>query len=826
MGGIGAGCICLNGVGGLQDFSLRHKPSTSAVPDGHNSHEAAFAMLRVKGDTPVTRLVEGPMPLEKLYDQGLQAQGFRRGGHEGFPRFKSAAFENGYPFGKVTLTDSAVPVGVKVTGWNPFIPLDDRDSSFPMAVLEYEFTNPGTEPVSFEFSYHLSHLAQEGAPVTLNTPFAWEAGSGVVLTNTLPAVDEKFGSCALAMLAPGVKTKAMWFRGGWFDAVSVIWREVSTGEFEENDGSGGETQDGRNGASLLVELTLAPGESAKVPVLITWHFPNSNLRQAEPKWPEGTVLPVPAWRPFYAGLWADARAVAEDAGSRYAGLRGRTQAFADALWSSTLPSPAVDAIASNLAILKSPTVLRQENGNLWCWEGCFTDQGCCNGSCTHVWNYAQAFPHLFPALERTLREQELLRSMDETGHVQFRSALPDGPSRHDHYAAADGQPGGILKLYRDFHISGDRAWLETMYPAAKRSMDYCIATWDPERIGVPVEPHHNTYDIEFWGPDGMCGSIYIGALSAFAELAREVGRPEEGAPYARLAELGAAFLDRELFNGEYYYQHVQWEGLRETSFAEKIKTADTSNNATLRLEKAEGPKYQYGTGCLSDGIIGAWMAGLYGVKTPLNPDHVKSTLAAIHRHNFKTDLSEHACCQRPGYALGKEPGLLLCTWPRGGKPTLPFVYSDEVWTGIEYQVASHLIAEGLVDEGLEIVAAARSRYDGRTRNPFNEYECGSYYGRALASYALLGTLSGFRYDAVTKTLWIGPKVAVEPFRTFFSAASGFGTITVSGNQLSLELIEGELAVEKVVWTKGGEETELEWGVTAKVGEVVTITSGA
>src|SRR5439155_3110540 len=113
--------------------------------------------------------------------------------------------------------------------------------------------------------------------------------------------------------------------------------------------------------------------------------------------------------------------------------------------------------------------------------GCFPDAGCCHGSCTHVWNYAQAFPHLYPKLESTLRELELGRSMDENGHVTFRSALPEGPVKHDFHAASDGQLGGIMKVFRDWQISGDLDWLKKMYPLAKRSLDYCIRTWDPDQ---------------------------------------------------------------------------------------------------------------------------------------------------------------------------------------------------------------------------------------------------------------------------------------------------------------------------------------------------------
>src|SRR5260370_2685126 len=217
-------------------------------------------------------------------------------------------------------------------------------------------------------------------------------------------------------------------------------------------------------------------------------------------------------------------------------------------------------------------------------------------------------------------------------------------------------------------------------------------------------------------------------------------------------------MDEHLFNGEYYEQKVQYEGLRDTSFAQSVAHVDEQSSEMQRLLKREGPKYQYGTGCLYDSVIGAWMAAMYGIQVPLKRTNVHSNLHAIFKHNFKSDLSQHANAQRPGYAMGSEPGLLLCTWPRGNKPTLPFVYSDEVWTGIEYQVASHLFAEGLVAEGLTIVKALRSRYDGRVRNPWNEYDCGNYYARAMSRYARLSALSGFRYSAVQKTLWFVPKL--------------------------------------------------------------------
>jgi uncharacterized protein (DUF608 family) len=834
IGGLGAGCICINGSGGLQDFSIRTRPETTALPAGFssNSPEAGFAILHIKGATPVTKLVEGPFPPFKIFDQGLQGQGLRRGGSEGFPRFEKCNFRGEFPFAEIRFADASIPLDVSLVAWNPFIPLDDKNSGIPCAILEYTFHNASSRPVDYEFSYHLSHLAPGCRPDEAASANAVIAGKGAFLFNREAANAEGYGSAALIAIGGKPRIKAMWLRSpGWeFDSLSALWREVSTGAFTTNDGSNTVDNAGRNGASILLDGHLAPGEAHSYPILIAWHFPNCYLREGGIAPAQNTVViegppgcrTVPAdapppWHPYYSTQWKDAREVAAYVEQNYPTLRTRTIQFKNAIFGSTFPAYVLDAVSANLAILKAPTVLREASGNLWGWEGCFPDAGCCHGSCTHVWNYAQALPHLFPKLERTLRDLELARSMDDRGHVNFRGAIPDGPVDHTGPAAADGQLGGIMKVFRDWQISGDATWLKGMYPLARRSIDYCIATWDPDHRGALIEPHHNTYDIEFWGPDGMCTSIYLGALSAMAQMATATGETADATKYGELAQRSAKFMDETLFNGDYFQQKVEFQDLHDQSFAQSIAHVDEKSSEMQQLLKREGPKYQYGSGCLSDAVIGAWMASLYGIETPLAANNVRSTLQSIFRNNFKTDLSQHANAQRPGYAMGHEPGLLLCSWPRGNKPTLPFVYSDEVWTGIEYQVASHLIHEGFADEGLTIVKASRNRYDGRTRNPWNEYECGNWYARAMSSFALVAALSGFRYSAVDKTIHFGPKLKVHPFVSFFSTASGYGTITLDGHTVTVNMIEGELAIENLHFTDAEGMRASAWKATAKPG---------
>ena len=306
----------------------------------------------------------------------------------------------------------------------------------------------------------------------------------------------------------------------------------------------------------------------------------------------------------------------------------------------------------------------------------------------------------------------------------------------------------------------------------------------------------NTYDIEFWGPDGMCTSFYLGALRAVSEMGKSLG--EDVSRYEELYKKGKQFMEADLYDGEYFIQKIQWKGLHAKDPVEASIgswSSDYSEEAKLLLEK-EGPKYQYGKGCLSDGVLGSWIAEVCGLKNIIDPVKVTSHLNSVFRYNFKTTLKNHSNPQRPTYAFGDEGGLLLCTWPKGEMLSLPFVYCNEVWTGIEYQVASHLMMMGEVEKGLKIVQTARSRYDGRFRNPFNEYECGHWYARALASYALLQGLTGVRYDAISRTLYMNSRTG--DFTSFISTETGFGNTGLKGGKPFLNVVYGEIPVTEFV----------------------------
>ncbi len=799
MGGMGAGMICLEGTGALSHVSIRNRPDIFNEP-------SLFAAITIKGLKNGAKVLEGPVPDWKKFGRSDTGNG-NTGATTGLPRFRNVSFRARFPFGEVELQDADLPLKVKLTGWSPFIPTDDKNSSLPVAALEYALTNIGTKELDAVFSFNTKNflnLYQGNNSIT-----AFE--NGFILQEKGNKDNPFASSIAFFTDDPSTVVDHCWFRGGWWDPITMAWNAVKDGEVKNVP----PVENNAPGASLYIPFKLAAGKTKTIKLMMAWYTPESKEVYGEVGEKKQGCDPAsgccnspadigldpfdkdfagPNFKPYYASLFSSADEVATYWKSNYDTLRKNSLLFKEALYDSTLPPEVMEAIASNLTILKSPTVMRQFDGRLWNWEGCGDNFGCCHGSCTHVWNYAQAIPNLFPALERSLRHTEFCENQDALGHQTFRATLPIQPNKHDFHAAADGQLGGIMKAYREWRISGDNEWLKKMYPMVKTSMDYCIKTWDPRHKGLIEEPHHNTYDIEFWGPDSMHGSFYLGALEAMIRMGEFLGK--DISLYKSLAEKGKKATETDLFDGEYFIQQIRYKDLdAKDPVTTKSFGGDYSPEARELLSK-EGPKYQYGKGCLSDGVLGAWIARMCGLNDPLDASKLQSHLKSIHKYNLKSNLEEHANPQRPSYALGHEGGLLLCTWPKGGKLSLPFVYSDEVWTGIEHQVASHLMMMGLVKEGLEVVRLSRNRYNGKIRNPFNEYECGHWYARALSSYGYIQALTGLRYDAVEKTLYIDSKLG--DFKAFLSTQSGFGTVSLKNGVPAIHMKYGKLDLDNVI----------------------------
>jgi len=795
LGGIGAGMICLEGAGSISSVSIRSRPELLNEP-------CLFATVNVLGAG--TRILEGPIPRHKILHQRLSGEG-GAGMTYGFPRYAEAEFTAEFPFAEVRLSDEAMPIAARIVGWSPFEPLDADNSSLPFAALEYELTNTAEVASEGLFAFHARNFiadqlltaekdGRHGIRKLDNGVAVWAEGSS--------DGNHLGGALAVEIDHPDVKAGG-WWRGGTVDSLRMVWRGAQ-GDTLARFGLGTDEKPAP-GASLFVPLRLEPGKSRIVRVRIAWHAPESRLRAGDD--PANALQTkdyhgFETYRPWYMSRFANIDESSAAWRNRYDELRSRAVRFKDCLFSTSLPAEVLEAVAANLSIFKSPTMLRQVDGRFWGWEGVDEEGGNGFGSCTHVWNYAQAMAHLFPTLERTMRESETHELLDADGHQNCRLPLPiRKPVRTSEQfeqmsfssATPDGQLGSIVRTFRDWRISGDTVWLRSLWPKLRASLDFCIRTWDPHRRGWLERPRLNTYDILFWQPDIRDSSLYLAALQAITLMANALG--EECADYARLLKSSAERLNTQLFNGE-YFQQLPW-----APHDIDAQDADTLRKSTdtpegLAVINREGPPYQYGRGCMTDGLVGEWLAQLCGIGPLLDPEKVRKHLAAVFRHNFRATLADHVNPGRPKYALGREAGTLLCTWPRGGEPSFPFTYSTEVWSGLEYEAASHLIMAGMVEEGLTLVRACRARHDGTVRNPFDDFEAGRWYARSMACYALLQALSGVRLDRINGTLYLHP-AWVGDFQAFFCTASGYGLVGVKDGRPFVDVVSGTIPYDRI-----------------------------
>lgn len=776
LGGIGTGCISMSGRGRLVDWEIFNRPNKGYEPD----YTFFCVYARQEGGEPVFRVMEGRLqPPYQGYSHGAQPyRGFGFGPPtafgSGFLRFSDCAFTGYFPFCRVDLSDPAVPVAISTEAWSPFIPLNDKDSSLPVAVFDVTVRNVTDTAVEATVALGLQNVV--GWPDLGGNVNEWVENvnwRGIVMrTEKHPSESPRFGTMALLTPDEEVTWELRPEEAGWFRINELLMDDFgTTGEFA---GPKDCPASDAPVAHLGIKLRLRPGEAATRTLVLAWLMPNF-----EKYWGEHAGA---TWKIWQATVWRDAL----DVGCYFLDNRPRlekqTRDFAEAFYSSTLPTYVLDAISSQMAILRTPTVTRLPDGTLYGFEGCHASGGCCEGSCTHVWAYAQTIAYLFPQLERGMREIDFRYDLrQEDGHMQFRMDLPPGTyASHTFHAAADGQMGNVLRTYREWQICGDDEWLRKLWPSVKKALEYAWVEWDKDKDGLLEGIHHNTLDIEYYGPETACGSMYLAALRAGEEMARYLGDDAAAQEYRRVFESGSRLSDEKLFDGEYYFQIIP--------------------------EGVDAP-YQYGRGCLCDQVLGQWHARMYGLGDLYNPDHVRSAIASVYRYNFRDDFFDHHNPHRV-YAVNDDRGLLICTWPKGGRPRRPVTYAFECMIGFEYQVGAHLIYEGFLREGLTVCKAIRDRHDGLKRNPWNEFECGSHYARSMANYAYLLALSGFRYSAPQKALYLDPKINRENFRCFFSVEGAWGVVhfrdAAPEPVIKVEVWGGNLELDKVFL--GDEET--------------------
>ena len=434
LGGIGSGCIGLLGNGRLSDWEIANRPA-KGVSNGYSF----FAVKAVQNGKLVdARVLQGDWPKD-IIGQYMKKDftGYGYGPKvdtlAGFPHFETVSFDGAFPVAQLEFAHGKFPGKVKMEAFNPFIPLDEDASSLPAAFFALTFANDTDAEMEYTAALSVQNYFEEQCE---NLP----------LEKGVKFIQHKFGEKSpftgeLCVLTDeeNVQVQSNWFRGKWFDGPTVFWNQFIAGDLPERTY---ETTGSHDIATTAVRVTLAPGEKRTVKFIISWYFPNNYNYWYEPLLDE-TGEHV-TWKNWYATRYAGAQDVAQYALEHFDDLYARTKVFRDELWNATLPAAVVEAAADNLAVLKSPTVLRLEDGSFYGWEGVHELAGSCEGSCQHVWNYTYALPYLFPRLERSMRKLDYKYNLMENGGMRFRLTLPVGRPGGWDMPCVDGQMGGVF----------------------------------------------------------------------------------------------------------------------------------------------------------------------------------------------------------------------------------------------------------------------------------------------------------------------------------------------------------------------------------------------
>jgi uncharacterized protein (DUF608 family) len=843
LGGIGTGTVALAADGSLRQWQLHN------IGNHLGTLPFSFFALRLSCVEPpydALRILQAPVP---------DAEPTPLVNDDHVPRWQrdllaevsgvtATQFDATYPFGRVRYLDDDLPVDLELEAFTPLVPLDVERSSLPAALFTFTLRNTSVDTlhgtvagalqnaVGWDGVTPIDGVTAAGYGGNTNRLVREPGWTSLVLENHTLAPDAAgAGQMVLAAASEEATALTQWTRPeeflaylrsrgeadlkGGASVTGADWRRtgpvVATGASPS-----GQTWNGGLGVPFL----LAPGEELSIRFVLAWTFPNRYVNFDQ----FGPVHPDRERSRFWLGnayttRFADAQQVVRAVAADWDALHRDTASWTSVLTESTLDDATVEHLAAQLAYVRSPTCFQAADGRFFgfegvlgastpMWNGAFG--GSCPLNCTHVWNYAQAVAAFFPALERNMRETEFDVMQAPEGYLPHRVVAPTylpqlwdvtigGPDE----PALDGMLGAVLKTYREYRHGAGIDWLRDYWARLVRLLDHVEESWDPEDTGILRGEQPSTHDINLRGANPFMGGLWLAALRAAEEMARLLGDAGRAEHYRRRFEHSSRRYDELLFNGDYYAQV---------------------------LASGERSDHQWGSGCLADQLFGQWWAHQLDLGHVLPPEHVRSALRAIVRNNLRTDFHDLDHGFRV-FANGDDAGLVLCSWPNGGRPDVPVRYADEVWTGVEAQLAAHCYREGLDTEGRQVLDALWRRYDGRRRNPYNEIECGDHYVRAMAGWSVLQAMTGYQYDAGTGVLRLAARPGhAVPFLT--DAAWGLlrfqddDTILVTchGGRLDLAALEVEAALGSVLRFTG--VTGLDPGETWRVGVSITGTTRA
>ena len=782
MGGIGAGSIEMRKDGQFYNWSIfnnyplgtgpQFKLQTLPYKNSENSYLFFLVRYQVEGDSPKLKLLQLNNSIQEGAMEGLVYY---------YPWMKGVdkiTYNACFPFVNMVFSDKEMPFTISLEAFSPFIPHDVKNSSLPGVFFNFKINSLTEKKVDVMLLGTLRNLVSYDK---IEKAFESELISKsnykffIHKTTNTDTQSPTFGEMGLG----AVGGDDISYYLGWEHKHPYYEKLLVSKKLENIDDTHnrnikseegkiigrlvGEDNDQRCFSSIAVSKELKSHSEFSTIFFFNWYFPNAygavnvsdkktvNDRLHSPY--TINLKPTKIIGHYYQNYFEKVYGVADYFVNQAAQLSQQTHQFTDDFYSSDLPSFVLNQVNSQLNTLVSSSVLTH-NGSFAIREGLTPELSWGPNATLDVSLYGSPMLiSLFPTLQQAMMKAHArLQTKDgEVNHGLGYDLDYNQNGTWGVYDRIDLVPNYIQMVLRDYFWTNDKEYLKEMWPGIKRGIEYVIAKKDlngdqmPDMNGIMC-----SYDnFPMYGLSSYIQSQWITALKMASLAASDMKDTKSAEKYQKLAQKGTLLMEEKLWNGSYY---------------------DLSNDYT-------GSK-GIDNGCLTDQLIGQWVADCSGLGVILNPERVKKALKTILNKSF-IDQSF----------------LRNCTWPQ--YPDLYPIHTSNLWvdqantawSGVELAFASLLIYQGLVDEGLGVIKAVDDRYR-EAGLYFDHQEFGGHYYRPLSAWAILNSMLGFSINR--GVLNFDPKLKEEQFSLFFTTPSATAIFSKTSKDMNITVRTGEL----------------------------------
>ncbi len=803
LGGLGTGYVELRKDGKFYNWTIMNNYPLGVGPifqipqwprDGWEENLQFFIVrYQVEGEDAKMKLLQIN---NTINEAGMESVDYY------FPwlsRIENIEYAGRFPFVNMKFTDSEMPFDITMEAFSPFIPHDVKNSSLPGVYFNFDIQSTTDKKVNVMLIASQRNLVgydtQEKYFIT-----ELEQGDGYKVFSQSAGRLEKdrssYGTMGIASLSDETT-----YHLGWEHKHPYYERLLFENKFRnENDVKGRNHVDKETGkkvanssfrvkdqrcfSSLAITRDLAPGKSFDHSFVMTWHFPNAygahNAQGSNRDFKGDYTINQKITKNqghYYDNFFNNATEVADYMVKNKDDLTVRAKQFISDYYASDVDQFILDQVNSNLNTFITSSTLRKDM-KFGIREGMTADKPWGPNITIDVSLYGSlSVLALFPELQKTSMRchRDLQKPTGEINHGLGFDLDYTQNGTWGVYHRID-MPGNYIQLVlRDYFWTGDKAFLEEMWPSIKKAVEYVLNERDKDKDMMPdMEGIMCSYDnFPMYGLSSYIQSQWLCAMACAEEAANIMDDEAAAKKYHDIFEKGSKLMDEHLWNGDYYRLSKDYTGL-----CEDMEDATEEDNA-----------------CMTDQIIGQWLAHLTNQGYLFKEEHVKSALQSVMDMSFKDGF-----------------GLRNCSWPEHPK-YFPIHESDlwvdqanTPWSGVELAFASFLLYEDMYDEAYKVIKEVNDRYR-EAGLYWDHQEFGGHYYRPMSAWGIINGLLGMSIN--NGSYKFDPKIPKDDFTMFFAYDNGTAHYIENGNTVEVNVLTGELECNSLILDNSGLTEEVD-----------------